>query len=80
MIPWEALLAYSLILVWAALLGWLPFRLLDRISLVDEIDAADGGALRNHGHSRVPCPNCGRPNESGYSYCGSCGGRLGAES
>jgi DNA-directed RNA polymerase subunit RPC12/RpoP len=76
MIPWEALLVYSLILVWAALLGWLPFHLLERISLVGEIDAVDGGAYRNHGGSGVACPTCGRPNETDYAFCGACGGRL----
>jgi len=73
---WEALLAYSLILVWAALLGWLPFRLIDHFSLVDEIDAANAGARRQPTSSHVACLRCGRLNEPPYGYCASCGGKL----
>lgn len=73
---WAALLAYSLILVWAALLGWLPFRLIDHFSLVNEIDAANAGARPHSTSSRVVCPRCGRLNEPTYSYCASCGGKL----
>lgn len=76
MIPWEGLFAYLLILVWAALLGWLPFRLLEYVSIVDQIDAGDverGGAAHGSG---TRCSKCGTVNEGRYSYCGSCGARL----
>jgi hypothetical protein len=65
-----------MILAWAALLGWLPFRLIDRFSLVDEIDATNAGARRSPTSSRVACLRCGRLNETAYSYCASCGRKL----
>ncbi len=76
MAPWEALAAYALILVAAALLGWLPFRVLEYISIVDRLDAADAVSGRRVSDSRVTCPGCGAVNETGYDRCGSCGGRL----
>lgn len=79
MIPWEALLVYLLILAWAALLGWLPFRLLEYISIVDQLDAANAGRARTASGARARCSQCGAANERTYSYCGSCGARLPAE-
>lgn len=77
MVPWEPLLVYALILVWAALLGWLPFRLLERISIVDQIDVDTVTRRRQAStDSMVVCPGCGQPNERGYTYCQSCGGKL----
>ena len=73
MAPWEALAAYALILVAAALFGWLPFRFLEYISIVDQLDPPTG---RQPSDSRVTCPRCGAVNETGYDRCGSCGGRL----
>ena len=73
MAPWEALAAYALILVAAALLGWLPFRFLEYISIVDQLDPPAG---RRPSDSRVTCPGCGAVNETGYDRCGSCGGPL----
>jgi len=76
MIPWERLFAYLLILVMAGVLGWLPFRLLEYISLVDQTDTANAGARRTASDSRVACPACGDLNGASYSSCGSCGGQL----
>ena len=76
MVPWEALAAYALILVAAALLGWLPFKFLEYISIVDQLDAAEAVSDRRGADSRVICPGCGAVNETAYDYCGSCGGRL----
>ena len=76
MVPWEALFAYALILVAAALLGWLPFRFLEYISIVDQLDPADAAAGRRVSDSQVTCPGCGSVNETAYDYCSSCGGRL----
>ena len=73
MAPWEALAVYALILVAAGLLGWLPFRFLEYISIVDQLDPP---ASRRPSDSRVTCPGCGAANETGYDRCGSCGGRL----
>ena len=74
MVPWEALGAYALILVAAALLGWLPFRFIEYISIVDDLDVS--AVDRGHADSRVACPGCGARNEPGYDYCGTCGGPL----
>jgi len=76
MVPWEALLGYLLVLVLAAVAGWLPFRLLDHISLVDRIEPVDAGSGRTTTDSRVACPRCGRLNDPAYAYCGVCGGTL----
>ncbi|QSG04519.1 zinc ribbon domain-containing protein [Halapricum desulfuricans] len=77
MVPWEPLLVYALVLVWAALLGWLPFRLLERISVVDQIDASAVERSRKATtDSTVVCPHCGQPNDRGYTFCESCGGKL----
>ena len=74
MVPWEALGAYALILVAAALLGWLPFRFIEYISIVDDLDVS--AVNRDRAGSRVACPGCGARNEPDYDRCGSCGGPL----
>ena len=58
MAPWEALAAYALVLVAAALLGWLPFRFLEYISIVEDLDVPAAESDRRVG-SRVTCPGCG---------------------
>ena len=75
MAPWEALAAYALVLVAAALLGWLPFRFLEYISIVEDLDVPADESDRRAG-SRVTCPGCGAVNEVDYDRCGSCGGPL----
>ncbi|MEF8881293.1 MAG: hypothetical protein V5A34_02055 [Halapricum sp.] len=70
---WEALLVYFLILVGAALFGWLPFVLLEHISIVDQIDARSDRIATS---SRIVCLACGHANERTYTYCASCGARL----
>ena len=70
---WEALLAYALILVWAALLGWLPFRLLEYISIVDQLKPMTASHVTS---SWVACLACGQANERGYDYCEFCGAKL----
>lgn len=72
----EALLVYVLILVWAALLGWLPFRLLEYISIVDRIDVSNTRGGRAATSSHVVCLGCGKVNDRTYTYCGSCGAKL----
>ncbi|MCU4719278.1 DUF7577 domain-containing protein [Halapricum hydrolyticum] len=77
MVPWEPLVVYVLILIGAALLGWLPFYVLDRISIVDRIDVAEAHRRREAAtDSTVICLRCGRPNEREYAFCRSCGGKL----
>jgi hypothetical protein len=73
---WAALAVYALILVWAALLGWLPFVLLERISLVGQLETDYANAHSAATGSRVTCPACGQPNERSFDYCGSCGGKI----
>lgn len=73
---WASLALYALILVWAALLGWLPFVLLERISIVDQVQADYANAQRTATPSRVVCPACGHANDRSFEYCGSCGGRI----
>jgi len=72
----EGLVVYVLILVWAALLGWLPFRLLERISIVDQLDISSVRSARHGPSSRVTCHRCGHPNDTGYCYCARCGGKI----
>lgn len=76
MVPWEALIVYFLILVGAALFGWLPFVLLERISMVDQLDTRHASVHRSVADSRVVCPVCGRVNDQSYDYCGCCGGKI----
>jgi hypothetical protein len=76
---WEALLVYFLILVCAALFAWLPFVLLEHISIVDQIDAANARSDRIATSSRIVCLACGHANERTYTYCGSCGEKLPAK-
>jgi hypothetical protein len=75
MIPWVPLLSYALLCVWAALLGWLPFRLLDRYSLVEEAASTHRTMERASGPG-VPCADCGSANEEAYRYCQQCGRQL----
>jgi hypothetical protein len=76
MIPWEGLFVYALILVGAALFGWLPFVLLERISMVDRIDTRHADTHQSVDDTRVVCPVCGRVNHRSYDYCGCCGGKI----
>lgn len=77
MVPWDSLLVYVLILIGAALLGWLPFYVLERISIVDRIDVVEVHRRREAAtDSTVICLRCGQPNERGYTFCQSCGGKL----
>lgn len=75
-LPWEGLILYFLLLLSAGLLGWVPFYLLQRISLVDQVDLENVETRREPTGSRVACYNCGRSNEASYTYCGQCGGKL----
>ncbi len=76
MVPWIPFLSYFLICVLAALLGWLPFRLLERYSLVGQVESTRRAMDRAAGGSGVPCVDCGAHNEGAYSYCQQCGRRL----
>jgi len=76
MLPWEGLLAYFLILVAAAILGWLPFRVIEYVSLVHQLDAPSGARNAAATSSRVACLGCGQLNDPSYAYCGSCGKKL----
>jgi len=75
MVPWVPFLSYALLCVCAALLGWLPFRLLERYSLVEEIESTRRAMERASGPG-VPCVGCGTSNKGAYSYCRQCGRRL----
>ena len=76
MVPWIPLLSYLLICVLAALLGWLPFRLLERYSLVEEVESTRRAMDRSAGGPGAHCVSCGAANEGTYSYCRQCGRRL----
>ena len=76
MVPCEALLVYVLILVGAAVLGWLPFRLLEYISIVDQLGVSKAKDARNVSSSRVVCRKCGQRNDQTFSYCKFCGEKL----
>jgi hypothetical protein len=76
MVPWVPLLSYFLICVAAALLGWLPFRILEHYSLVEEVKETRRSIDRQSGESSVGCLGCGARNEGGYRYCEQCGRRL----
>lgn len=73
---WEPLLVYLFILMCAALFGWLPFRLLEYISIVDQIDATNARRGRVANSPQIVCLACGHANERTYTYCGSCGAKL----
>jgi len=76
MVPWVGLLSYALICVSAALLGWLPFRIIEHFSLVEEVEKTRRAMDRQSGESGVECIGCDTHNESGYRYCEACGRRL----
>jgi hypothetical protein len=80
MVPWIPLLSYAAICGLAALLGWLPFRLLDRYSLVEEVESTRRAMDRQAAGQGAPCVGCGVHNEAAYSYCRQCGRRLPAGS
>ena len=74
--PWVPFASYLLICVLAALLGWLPFRLLERYSLVEEVESTRRAMDQGTAGPGVPCVGCGMHNEGAYSYCRQCGRRL----
>ena len=77
MVPWDAIVIYVLILALAALFGWLPFYLLERISIVGQLDVEKvNRRQRASADSTVVCQGCGQPNKRGYTYCQSCGRKL----
>jgi hypothetical protein len=76
MTPWVPLLSYLLLLVLAALLGWLPFRLIEHFSLVEEVEGTRRSLNRNAGGPGVVCAGCGARNEGSYNFCRQCGRRL----
>ncbi|PSQ30054.1 hypothetical protein BRD09_05690 [Halobacteriales archaeon SW_10_68_16] len=76
MVPWIPFLSYLLICVLAALLGWLPFRLLERYSLVEEVEPTRRAMDRTASSPGAHCVSCGATNEGAYSYCRQCGRRL----
>lgn len=76
MVSWEAVLLFLATLLGAALAGWLPFVLLERLSMVDQLDVRRASVGRSVADSRAVCPACGRVNDPGYDYCGRCGGKI----
>lgn len=77
MVPWDGLLVYLLVLVLAAIVGWLPFRLLEHISLVHRVDDILGRTDGREGSpARVICHRCERSNEPTHLFCRHCGEKL----
>ncbi len=76
MVPWVPFLSYGLLLVLAALLGWLPFRIIEHYSLVGEVQETRSKMARHAHSSGVTCVDCGTHNATTYSYCGQCGHQL----
>lgn len=76
MVSWVPFLSYLGLCVAAALLGWLPFRIIEHFSLVERVEETRQTMDRHADRPGRHCVGCGTHNEDAYGFCRECGKRL----